>query len=227
MTLRRSAGPVLRCITLAALVAINLTACKSSHPSAGAGAQLPIPVTAVPTTPPVIATPSPTATLIVRVPVTLHPTVTPHPTVIPHPSSTARRPVLGDLTIHLVRGGCGFYSDTSGGLWLNPRLEAGWTGPGPFPAANLGFSMTTNYGKATAGGPVTSTTPFTWAIGGEPAVGNAWLGHTVKITVTIDPGNDVAETNESNNVAIITVVVPASLPFSASGSNGDYKIPCS
>jgi hypothetical protein len=86
--------------------------------------------------------------------------------------------------------------------------------------------MTTNYGKKTAGGPVTSTAPFRWAIGGEPSAGNSWLGHSVKITVTIDPGNDVAETNESNNTAVITVPVPNPLPFSGTGSDGDHTTTC-
>jgi hypothetical protein len=133
--------------------------------------------------------------------------------------------VLGDLTIRHVNDVCGFYTDTAGGLWLAPTLRAGWTGPGPFPAANLGFSMTTNFGDS-AGGPVSSTTAFTWAIGGENAVGNSWLGKTVVITVTIDPGNVVPETNESNNTAKITVYVPAKLPFPAVGSNSNGTIAC-
>jgi hypothetical protein len=146
------------------------------------------------------------------------------PTTAAHPPT--HRVVLGDLTIQHVNDVCGFYTDTGGGLWLNPTLRAGWTGPGPFPAAGLGFSMTTNYGKATAGGPVSSTNPFTWAIGGENAVGNSWLGHTVVITVTIDPGNVVPESNESNNTTTITVHVPAILPFPTAGSNSDGTIAC-
>ena len=134
------------------------------------------------------------------------------------------RGVRGDLTIRLVGNACGFYSDTSGGLWLKPTLQAGWTGSGPFPVAGLSFNMTTNYGKATAAGPVSSTNPFTWAIGGEPAV--VWLGRTVVITVTIDPGNVVPETNESNNTATITVAMPSALPFSPSGSNPNGTILC-
>ncbi len=221
MTPRVSAARTLRYAALAILVAGALAACKSSQPPGTAGG-----AGAVSVTTPSPTTPTLAPTLVAHPPVTAHPTPTPHPTLVLDPTAT-RRPA-GDLTIYLARGDyCGFYSDTSGGLWLNPRLVVGWTGPGPFPSANLGFSMTTNYGKHTAGGPVHSTAPFTWAIGGEPAVGNAWLGHTVKITVTIDPGNDVPETDESNNVAVITVPVPAPLPFSPTGSDGDYTIPCS
>jgi hypothetical protein len=115
----------------------------------------------------------------------------------------------GDLTIHLA-GGCTWYQDSLGELWLDPTLAASWTGPAPFPST--AFSMTSNYGKHTAGGPVTSSAPFTWAIGGEPTAGNAFLGHTVKLTVTIDPGNSIVETNEGDNVAVVTVTVPATPP---------------
>jgi hypothetical protein len=82
--------------------------------------------------------------------------------------------------------------------------------------------MKANYGKAAAGGPVSSTNPFTWATGGEPVVGNAWLGHTVVLTVTIDPGSVVPESNTLNKTATITVAVPLSL--SPPGLNG--TIPC-
>jgi hypothetical protein len=57
-------------------------------------------------------------------------------------------------------------------------------------------------------------------------VGNSWLGHTVVITVTIDPGNVVPESNESNNTATITVHVPATLPFPSAGSNSNGTIAC-
>jgi hypothetical protein len=144
------------------------------------------------------------------------------PTTATHPPTPPQ--VLGDLTIRLVGDGCGVYIDTDGGLWLNPTLQVAWSGPGPFPAPWLGFSMTTNYGAATAGGPVSSTNPFTWGIGGEPLLGNSWLGQTVVITVTIDPGNAVPESNESNNTATITVVMPAAFGFS--GSNLSGTIPC-
>jgi hypothetical protein len=130
------------------------------------------------------------------------------------------------LTIRLVDNKCGFYSNTTGGLWLAPTLQVGWTGPGPLPVADLAFAMTTNYGTATAGGPLSSTNPFTWAIGGEPSVGNAWLGRTVVITAVIDPGNQIPETNESNNTVKIGVTMPSTLPFPPNGSNSDGTISC-
>ena len=84
--------------------------------------------------------------------------------------------LLGDLTIYRA-GGCIWYRDSVDGLWIAPTLAAGWNLPGAFPSN--AFRMTSNYGKQTAGGPVTETTPFPWAIGGEPTSGNAFLGHTV------------------------------------------------
>jgi hypothetical protein len=142
--------------------------------------------------------------------------VTSVPTTVTHPPTL--RAVLGDLTIRQVNDVCGFYTDTDGGLWINPTLRVGWTGPGPFPAAGLGFSMTTSPGNATAGGPVTSTNPFTWAIGVAKGSVSSWLGHTVVITVTIDPGNVVPESNESNNVTTITVAVPGTPPSNPNGT---------
>jgi hypothetical protein len=215
-----------RSLALAVLILVLLAACKSTQPAnAGHGGLTPITRGPV-----VLATPSASALKTASA----HPTPTtvltlrPRPTGTPRPTLTVHAPIvrLGDLTIRLARGDCGFYSDTSGGLWLNPRLVVGWTGAGPFPSTDLGFNMATNYGKATAGGPISSTTPFTWAIGGEPAVNNAWLGHTVKITVTLAPAPGV-ESNTANDVTVITVAVPSPLPFAANGSDGDYTIPCS
>jgi hypothetical protein len=209
-----------------------LGACKSGTPTDTGQAGITPSSLAASIAPSVAPEPSATATAsptvrptVTRAPITLRPTVTPRPSRSVRPPITTR-PALGDLTIHLASRDCGFYSDTGGGLWLNPTLQVNWTGSGAFPSANLGFAMHTNYGKATAGGPVHSTAPFTWAIGGEPSIGNSWLGHTVKITVTIDPGNDVPETNETNNTTTITVSIPATLPFAPNGSNGDYTIIC-
>lgn len=117
---------------------------------------------------------------------------------------TGFRPV-GDLTITLV-GGCTWHVDPAGGLWLRSTLQAFWTGPTAFPAN--GFRMTANYGAKTASGSVTSSAPFASAIGGEPATGNDFLGHAVRLTIKIDPTNVVAETVETNNVTFIEVVVP-------------------
>jgi hypothetical protein len=120
--------------------------------------------------------------------------------------------VLGDLTIHLA-GPCTWYQDVTGALWIAPTLAASWTGPGAFPPN--AFNMTSNYGKTTAGGPVTSTAPFTWAIGGEPTAGNSFLGHTVQLTVTINPGHTVAESDYTNNITVISVSAPATPPPAA------------
>jgi hypothetical protein len=127
-------------------------------------------------------------------------------------------PPPGDLTIHLV-GPCTFYADIDGYLWINPTLQAQWAGTwAPFPATD--FNMKTNYGKATAGGPINNTTPFTWAIGGETPAADSWLGRTILLTVTINPAHDVSETNYTNNVTLISVHVPASY------STTETTIPC-
>jgi hypothetical protein len=129
--------------------------------------------------------------------------------------------LLGDLTISRA-GGCIWYRDSADGLWIAPTLAAGWNLPTAFPSN--AFRMTSNYGKQTAGGPVTSTAPFLWAIGGEPTWGNSFLGHTVVLTATIDPVHTVTESNESNNTTTVTLAVPATPP-PASGTV--VSIPCS
>ncbi|MBV1853610.1 hypothetical protein [Catellatospora tritici] len=125
----------------------------------------------------------------------------------------------GDLTIHRA-GTCEWYQDSAANLWIAPVLAANWTGT-TFPSN--AFNMRSNYGKRTAGGPVTSAAPFRWAIGGEPTAGNSFLGHTVLLTATIDPINTVYELDESNNTTVITVPVPATPP-PASGTV--VTIPC-
>ncbi len=142
--------------------------------------------------------------------------------IIPVPPLPFPPPVLlGDLTIHLA-GGCIWYRDSADGLWIAPTLAAGWNLLSPFPSN--AFRMTSNYGKQTAGGPVTSTAPYLWAIGGEPTWGNSFLGHTVILTATIDPVHTVTESNESNNTTTVTLSVPLTPP-PASGTV--VSIPCS
>jgi hypothetical protein len=197
----RSSGRAARGALAAAAVLLLIVpaGCSRRHtPGSSALGSAP-PTTASPGTPTTPASTTPSATR-----------------TSPAPTRTIRTtPALrprGDLTIHLA-GPCTWYQDVDGNLWLNPTLAASWTGPAPFPSN--GFSMISNYGKKTAGGPVTSAAPFTWAIGGEPTAGNAFLGHTVKLTVTIDPVHTVAETNEANNVTVVTVVVPSTPPPSS------------
>jgi hypothetical protein len=135
-------------------------------------------------------------------------------------SSPPVRAGLGDLTIHLA-GTCTWFQDTTKGLWINPTLAASWTGPGPFPPT--AFGMTSNYGTTGAGGPINSTAAFKWAIGGQPTAGNAFLGHTVLLTVTINPGHTVPEINYTNNITVITVSVPTTPP-PAKGT--EETLPC-
>ena len=150
------------------------------------------------------------------------PVATPAIVIIPVPPLPFPPPVLlGDLTIHLA-GGCIWYRDSADGLWIAPTLAASWTLLGAFPSN--AFRMTSNYGKQTAGGPVTSTAPFLWAIGGEPTWGNSFLGHTVVLTATIDPVHTVTESNESNNTTTVTLAVPATPP---PASGVVVSIPCS
>jgi hypothetical protein len=189
----RAATSALAVLALAA----TLTACKAAPVPAAVPPEVRVPT----------ATPTPTPTTPGRA--TAAPTTTP-PTRATAPTL---RP-LGDLTIHLA-GGCVEYQDSGGGLWLNPTMAAVWTGPAPFPANAV--AMTANPSGSEAGGPVTSAAPFTRAIGGQPVKNNAMLGHTVTLTVTIDPVNTVPETNEANNVTTISVVVP-STPPPASGA---------
>lgn len=220
----RPAATALRAVAILALTATAVAACRSAGPGRGSGvlgAASPAPVPGL--SAPAAGVPPSSSTPPTRTGTTLRPPTVRPPTTRP-PTS---RPPAGDLTISLVGGACGFYSDTGGGLWIAPTLRASWSGPGAFPGANLGFNMKTNYGKATAGGPVTSASPFTWAIGGEPASGNSWVGHTVQITVTIDPGDDVPESNESNNVAVVTFSVPSPLPIPTIASDSSGTIACS
>jgi hypothetical protein len=135
--------------------------------------------------------------------------------------------VLGDLTIQLVGTTCGYEINGAGQLTLAPTLQAGWTGPGYFPGGPAGvqFTMTTNYGESRPG-TLTSTTPAAYPIDGQYAPGNRWLGHTVMITVTIDPDNAVAESNESNNTTMVYADVPNDLPLPVSGLPPTLTVPC-
>jgi regulator of protease activity HflC (stomatin/prohibitin superfamily) len=110
---------------------------------------------------------------------------------------------FGDAaSVYSGSGGGGYEINGADQLTLAPTLQAGWTGPGYFPGGPAGvqFTMTTNYGESRPG-TLTSTTPAAYPIDAQFAPGTRWLGHTMVITVTIDPDNVVAESNESNNTA--------------------------
>jgi hypothetical protein len=202
-----------------ALVAV--AGCKSpgSHAALPAAHSSIASVTTAPSVPATVTrSPTPSAThpthaTTAPVHVSIRPSLV-HVTILPA--------IRGDLTIGLARpDDCTWYVATDG-LWINPVLLVHWTGV-PVAPATVSFNMTTNYGKHTAGGALQPNVAHQWAIGGEAVSGNSWLGHTVIITVTVDPTLEVTESNESNNTATITLNVPATAP----ADFAEHPIACS
>jgi hypothetical protein len=139
------------------------------------------------------------------------------------PSPTSRAPSSraaprGDLTIKMA-GQCRWYADRDG-LWLKAAVVIGWTGPPPFPVANL--AAFPDKGTRTASGPATVAGQVFVTVGGEPVQGNAFLGQYVSLPVVIDQGNLVAEKVENNNMTVITV---GPLPTTPPGTT-EVPVPC-
>lgn len=143
-------------------------------------------------------------------------------TVPPVPPGSAMAAVEAGATgdLRLAFGGdCVVQTDRANALWLKLTFSANWIG-GAFPTTAYSVSSDVD-GRSTAG-EVTSPDPFVARIGGEPAGGNAFLGRTVVVTVTIDPEDAVAEISEGNNVIRVSVTVPATAP----ADGADQAVPC-
>jgi hypothetical protein len=124
------------------------------------------------------------------------------PTNVPpiHPTFMA----LPDLTIGLAAlYGCTWATFADGDVWVDPLIEAYGTGFN-IPAHVL-YWMTSNYDSHAAGGQLTVNSAQTWGIDIGPAASLPALGHVLKLTLTVDWNNAVAESNESNNVGTITI----------------------
>jgi hypothetical protein len=82
--------------------------------------------------------------------------------------------------------------------------------------------VTESVSGRTVSGKVTSVEPFAVALGGDAVSGNAYLGKIVPLTITVDPANDIAEFNESNNVTRLAITVPQNPPT----DTAEHEVPC-
>jgi hypothetical protein len=142
----------------------------------------------------------------------------PSPMPVESVAAAVRSGAKGDLSV-VIGGDCRIVKDGQGALWLKLTLAVNWIGTA-FPSTS--YRITATHGNRSATDAVTASANLTAAIGGEPAVSNAFLGQQVVLTVTVDPQNQVAEVSEANNSVKIAVSVPASAP----GDTQEHSVPC-
>ncbi len=137
---------------------------------------------------------------VVRQPALIIPPI--QPTYLPTIQPTFL--ALPDLTIGLVAiNSCVWSTYTDGYVWISPLIEAYGTGFNI--PAHAFYTMTSNYDLHVASGSLPVGSPTHWAMIVGKATNLPELGHVMTLTMTVDPNNAVAESNESNNVGTITV----------------------
>jgi hypothetical protein len=137
-------------------------------------------------------------------------------------SATFNVPPAGDFTVGPLNGGHCFLRSGGAGTWdVDLWFTIGWTGVNgaPMPANKL--RLTTDVGRSRDWGFSTLGQPGNWF---DTFIDpdNRYLNRLLRVTVTVDPDNAVAETVENNNRFVLVVDLRTPLP----PANTNKQVPC-